>query len=688
MKFFSKIGISLLLAIAISAFPGSAWEQSFEGHPDDADIDNFVSEDFTITATGHNNVMRDYCDTSTRWLDIFEHFNGYVGFDIMADSTSLFDIGFTARNNSNVVLYDGYILNDIGIGGGAWNTDRIEIIVNPSETGFDVYRNGVFMNSFSFTASGYDGEGRICLYIRTNGPGLNFGFDNICTEPAMIGMDESASYLENFQYYNVGLAHPSESYWFTRLYDPYNTLLSSQNVTRTTIYSINLEDFTYSGNYKLRLYQHDNITNSNYFYAERSFEFDTPSSYSITLDKDSYTPGEQMEIFTMMATYSSGHKVAINYKTASGYTSYTYDVISDDQTKTWTIPSDAQGGSFFAYFRDNNDNVVAYDSFEITAPLGSTSLTLDKSTYENNDTVKITYKYLPEDSDITLILRSGTTNTYTESWRDLSGSGVKTFPIAGRAGDSIYVKAVTPVDGGTNIVLKEVTAKILSGEGYISGKIYDSSTNTPVSGATITIGGSSTTSNSLGEYEMSVLMGTQPVTITKDGYNQYAGQVLVHSLSSTKNFYLVKSISTGSDTLYGTITDYYTGAPLTSTYIQIKNGSTVLSALSHSKTGNYLFDQDSLAGEWEVTVTKTGYDTHTRIVTISGDTYLGIRLVPVGGSPVPGDEDQTDPSTPGGTTPTDRPGREAAKESMAMFETLVPGLIGIALLRVLMELLT
>ncbi len=390
-----------------------------------------------------------------------------------------------------------------------------------------------------------------------------------------------------------------------------------------------------------------------------------------------------MQIFTYMPAYSSGYKVSVSYRTSSGLTAYTYDVTSADYTKSWPLPSAAQGGSFFAYLRDPYDNVVAYDSFYISVPLGTTSLTLDKSTYEKNDTVKISYKYLPDNSDITLQLRSGSTNVYTESWRDLSGSGVISFNISGKAVDSIYVKAVTPVAGGTNTLLAEAYAKILSGNGFISGKVYDSSTNSPISGATIYIGGSSAVTNALGYYEMTTLTGTQPVSIVCDGYNQYTGNVQLYSLSTSKNFYLVKTISTGSNTLYGTVTDYYTGAPLTNAYVQIKNGSTTYSMLTHSKTGNYLFDQEGLSGSWEVTVTKTGYDTHTRTVTISGDTYLSIKLVPINGSSIPDD----DSSSGSSGSSTDRPGREAARESMKEFEALAPGLISLVVIKVIKELM-
>jgi hypothetical protein len=356
-------------------------------------------------------------------------------------------------------------------------------------------------------------------------------------------------------------------------------------------------------------------------------------------------------------------------------------------TKRFTLPSNTKGGSYFAYLLDPSGDVVAYDSFYVSAPAGAVSLTLDKSTYENNDTIKITYQNMPEDTRIDLYLKSGSTNVFTTNFgvgEALSGSGVKTIDIGGRAADSIYVKA-TQGDIFEGTILAETNAIILSGEYLLSGKIYDSSSNVPISGAMIYVGGSSTTTNALGYYEMTVLAGTQPVSIVCDGYNQYTGNVQVYSLSTSRNFYLVKTITTGSNTLYGTVTDYYTGAPLNSTYIQIKNGSIVYSMLTHSKTGNYLFDQEGLTGEWDVTVTKTGYDTHTRTVTIDGDTYLSIKLVPVGGSSTVPDDSSSESGSSG--TSSDRPSREAAKDSLTWLEGTIPDLVKLAVLVFMLALL-
>lgn len=98
--------------------------------------------------------------------------------------------------------------------------------------------------------------------------------------------------------------------------------------------------------------------------------------------------------------------------------------------------------------------------------------------------------------------------------------------------------------------------------------------------------------------------------------------------------------------------------------------------LTHSRTGNYLFDQEGLEGTWTLTVTKTGYDTYTRKVTLEGDTYLSIKLVPVGGSPnIPDDGGSGGSGGTGGTESTDRPSREAAKESLTWLESVMPNLI-------------
>ncbi|AKB41346.1 carboxypeptidase regulatory-like domain-containing protein [Methanosarcina mazei] len=657
-----------MLLLCLLAIPASAWEQSFENHPGDEPQNVFSGGN--IHNYGHGYIYRMYTPNS---IEIKKPFDGYLGFTLIPEGTGS---GKSGRAYIHLVNSDGIEYFNLRIGG-IFNEltspkYRVEVIEESSGQGVTIYVDGVERGSASYIAEKGTPEKIIIEGTRNDYVEVYLGIDDISNNYGMVGCDNDfVSETDDYQYYTVGYPKPDLAYMFTKIYDPNNNVIATQNISNYSELSIEKSMIVDPGTYSIKLFMHDNLSGNNYYFAQRNFIFNKPSGKSIILDKEEYAPGDQVQIFTYMPSYSSGHKVTVNYKTSSGYTSYTYDVTSAEQNKNWVLPSNAQGGSFFAYFRDSSDNVVAYDSFEIIAPLGTMSLTLDKSTYEKNDTVRITYKYLPEDSDITLILRSGTTNVYTESWRDLSGSGVITFNINGRAADSIYVKAVS----GSNI-LKEATAKILSGEGFVSGKVYDSTTATPISGATISIGGSQTTTDVVGYYELSVPLGTQPVTITKDGYQQYTGNMQVYSFAFSKLFYLVPIVESDSNTLYGTIEDYYTGEPLTGTYIQIKNGSTVYTMLTHSRTGNYLFDQEGLEGTWTLTVTKTGYDTYTRKVTLEGDTYLSIKLVPVGGSPnIPDDGGSGGSGGTGGTESTDRPSREAAKESLTWLESVMPNLI-------------
>jgi hypothetical protein len=641
-----KIIFSLLL-LCLLALPASAWQESFEGHSDDMSLSesDFNINDFAVASNDHGYTILKSVGSTAQTIIINQPFNNYLAYDIKYYTSSsnyacYMKVTFTNSSGDNSVYN---LVSDLDTLGLNYNK-RVELIENPGGTAFDLYIDGVFKNSFPYLNEGsVDGTGNITIEFKTSASTKTdyIWLDNFVggSDYSIIGCDNEFTTLDSYQYYNFGFPIPVDAYMFCRVYAPNGTILQTENVSLATEYSIQKSLITEGGTYSIKLFQHDNLSGTNYFFASRNFIFDQPSGKSIILNKEQYSPSDQMEIFTYMPTYSSGHKVTISYKTPSGYTSYTYDVTSAEYTKNWVLPATAQWGSFFAYFRDANDNVVAYDNFEVTAPLGTTSLYLDKSTYENNDTVKISYKYLPDDSDISLQLKSGSTNVYTESWRDLSGSGVITFNISGRAADSIYVKAVKPVAGGTNTILKEATAKILSGNGFISGKIYDGSTNTPLSGATISIGGSETISDALGYYEMTTLMGTQPVHITCDGYKEYTGNVRIIYLSNNLNFYLVPEIA--GNTLYGTVTDYYTGEPLNNTYIQIKNGSNVYGMLTHRTTGYYLFDQEGLEGTWDVTVTKTGYDTYTKSKIIENNTYLAIKLVPVGGaSDIPEDVDE------------------------------------------------
>lgn len=701
---FKKYLLGFLLILGL-ALPASAWEQSFELHPNDDDLsymtaDNFSLKTYTEIPTLLNpggDGLFYYCyitEDIYQDIRIDRPFTDYFTFEFYTRSPASANIDiFLELYNGDGVNYSptsDYLCSPVT----TTTITKYKMEFVRTSTGLDVYANDVLVKSTTFVdPSEADGSGyMIVRFLNKNMPYAWIGVDNFIGSPdyALVSCDTELEDGENNQNYKVSFPYPDNRYMFTRVYAPNGTVIQTTNVSLWTQYSIPQTMITQDGTYSIKLFAHDTMTNSDIYYSSRYFIHNIPSSDSLTLNKDQYSPGEQMQIFTLIDNFVSGYTVSISYKTDTGLTAYTYNVPSDDYTKVWPLPSKSIAGTYFVYLKDPENNIVASDYYYLAAPLGEVSLTLDKQTYENNDSVKIFYAAMPEDTRIDFYLLSGSTKVYTTQWLTVSGSGVKTVPIAGKAADSIYVKA-TQGDIFEGTVLSDVTASILSGTGFITGKVYDSNTNVPVSGATVYIGGSEAITNTLGFYEMTALMGTQPVSITKDGYNQYTGNVQIYSISSTeKNFYLVPLHSSGSNTLYGTITDYYSGAPLSTAYIQIKNGSVSYSMLSHSKTGNYLFDQADLIGSWEITVTKTGFDTYTGIVSIEGDTYKSIKLAPVGGTSIDAEDTNTSSDTNDGiseiTGPGERPGREAARESMEQFEAVIPGIIGFVILRILMEL--
>ena len=686
-----------LLLFCLLALPGSAWDMSFEKHPDDLEPDEYFSTEYVQTAYGNGSIV--VSDHGYAWREppignlvtyrtiyIENDFDGQIAFSTQYGGVSAYTPSYGLilyDSENNVVFQDKDMVpapKHTGSDYSPWH--RIEFVETSSGQGIDAFLDGVLKDSSTYIATPNGSVSKIGITVRATYGGGNTIYDDITTSSttAIIACDEDFIQDDICQYFRVGYPVVSGLNWYAYLYSPDGIVLNSVNITGQNEFSFPSSDITEDGTYTIRLYAESELGNK-FFYASKSFVYNKPSENSILLDKDEYRPGNQMLIFTWIPNFVDGYKVSLQYNTGAGWKSYEYDVTDDDYSKYFTIPSDAKAGKYYAYLITPRNEVVASDFYFVNAPSGDTSITLDKTVYENTDAVKIYYKYLPDDSDITLQLRSGSTNIFTESWRDLSGSGVISFDIEGRAADSVYVQAVTPVPKGTDIILADITAEILSGNGFVSGKVYDSITATPVSGATITIGSSSTVSDAVGYYELSTFLGTQPVSITKDGYQNYTGSMQVYDFAFSKLFYIVPTVSTGSNTLYGTVEDYYTGDPLTGTYIKIKNGSTVYTMLTHSRTGNYLFDQEELSGSWDVTVTKTGYDTHTRTVTIDGDTYLSIKLVPVGGSSSAPDDDSSGSgsgSSGGSSSSADRPSREAAKESLTWLEATMPNLIKLA----------
>lgn len=304
-------------------------------------------------------------------------------------------------------------------------------------------------------------------------------------------------------------------------------------------------------------------------------------------------------------------------------------------------------------------------------------------------------------------MQQGNSVLTSNTWNAVQGSGVLTYSLTSSSADNFIVTAISG-----NTALGQTTGTIISGIYYLSGNIVDPSDGSLIPGATVTVGTATTISDTNGHYNFTVPAGWQALTVSKTGYMTNSNKVNIVYKVATQDFYLVKTYSGSGHSIYGLVADYYTGAPVSSALITLKQGSTTHTLFSYTGSGYYVYDAGDMTGNWTVTVTKSGYYTYTGTVTISGDTYKQINLTPTKFSAT-GDTGSTDSSggsgsdssgssgsiTNGGTSGStdastidttgvsqDRPGREAAKGAMEELESTVPALIGILLVRVLMEL--
>jgi len=167
------------------------------------------------------------------------------------------------------------------------------------------------------------------------------------------------------------------------------------------------------------------------------------------------------------------------------------------------------------------------------------------------------------------------------------------------------------------------------GYGSLTGRVTDSATGDPVTGATVSYSGATTLTDSAGSYSLPMApLGSYALSAGADGYasqsvivNVGAGQAV------TQNFDLAPATN-GSGSLRGTVTDAKTGAPLFNASIKYSGGATTTDA-----HGNYSLSGIP-AGKASVTASDAGYASQIATVKIisGGTTTQNFSLSPLSGS--------------------------------------------------------
>jgi peptide/nickel transport system substrate-binding protein len=192
-------------------------------------------------------------------------------------------------------------------------------------------------------------------------------------------------------------------------------------------------------------------------------------------------------------------------------------------------------------------------------------------------------------------------------------------------GTVIVTLTVTDPGGLSAQDLITVTVQLVENVGWLVGYVKNEQ-GLPIVAALVTADGSSATANDTGFYNISLAEGPYDVVAEAAGYgNESLSCTILAGESTWLNF----SLSSTSGSLSGYVRDADTSAAIAGAYVTVQLGDSTKSAVSNS-TGGYRISLLE-AGTYNVTVSKTGYETNTTSVTIvvGQEKLLDIELKPV-----------------------------------------------------------
>lgn len=199
---------------------------------------------------------------------------------------------------------------------------------------------------------------------------------------------------------------------------------------------------------------------------------------------------------------------------------------------------------------------------------------------------------------------------------------------AAEAGDEVTVTAIYDVNGEE--VTTSLTVTITEYQGTLKGQVFDADTEDTIEGATVEItaeDGSIITvqTNSNGEYETDIAVGTHVVKATADGYIAESETVNItadETTTSDLNLYLISEEYAGEGTASGTITDALTGEGVPNVEISVvkgKNNSSgeVIDTITTDDAGYYSVELPG--GNYTLLLSAEGYVSTTKNIVVIGD---------------------------------------------------------------------
>jgi photosystem II stability/assembly factor-like uncharacterized protein len=203
-----------------------------------------------------------------------------------------------------------------------------------------------------------------------------------------------------------------------------------------------------------------------------------------------------------------------------------------------------------------------------------------------------------------------TTNASGAYATDFISTGSYTI-VASASGFATQTKGTNVTAGQTSTV--NFTLAAVAATGALNGTVVDISNNVPISGATVSFSGGTTTTDGNGFYQFTnVAPGTYSVTASHSGFFSSTQSATVSSgATTTLNFQL----ATGGK-LAGTVTNS-SGSAISGATVMISGGSVPTSVtLTTSSTGAYATNFIPV-GTYTITVSATGFTTQSKTATVN-----------------------------------------------------------------------
>ncbi len=428
-------------------------------------------------------------------------------------------------------------------------------------------------------------------------------------------------------------------------------------------YAINDVSASASLNWTAPSYSANQLANvqwsiSNYN-ASRSYRIDITNDEAGLLDRDyiSGSSGTYQTVITELDPF-----IGIAYLHATIYE---------------TSPTLREIGTDMAIYVESDDATITLTG---TGYVGSTAY--------------INYVQAPTGSWIRLV--DETTSRDIQTWTGVYGNGQETYIIPVDAYGhtyeaTLYSASDVALDSATLTV--QGTTTNTSSMHTLSGKVYDSETGGALYVATISGGGRTTQTNNVGSYSLLMTGGVTNTTCSRTGYTSRSLDIYM-AKDEVQDWYLSPEnpSTTGNASIYGTVIDPSTGQPVSGATVTVTDEDGNTKTVATSDTGYYEISglEDE---EYDIKISKDGYDTVTETVTADGETGHDADLVDsdatstvthpsetsedANNDGVPDDQQDTDGDgiSDSDDTTSARPGRVAAQDSLVWFEDTIPKLI-------------